>query len=223
MTQIPALQLLAYLWTLPQNNSCYYYLWSPYYVLSIMLNILFTLNPLILATLWSGRESPSITHEAVEQSGKEIEYTVKLHRFKSGSATYSLYHPGLTSWIFLKMIFILFLDTGVGREKERERNIKVWLSLTGPLLGTWPTTQACALTGNWTRDPLFCRLVLNPLSHTSQGSWIGFDDSRSWLMESTHSLIIATLWIVNWLHRVGTVEVGRDPTALCDPDLREHC
>ena len=30
-------------------------------------------------------------------------------------------------------------------------------------------TQACALTGNQTSDPLVDRLVLNPLSHTSQG------------------------------------------------------
>ena len=36
-----------------------------------------------------------------------------------------------------------------------------------PSRGTWPTTQACALTGNRTSDPLFRRLVLNPLSHTS--------------------------------------------------------
>ena len=26
-----------------------------------------------------------------------------------------------------------------------------------PLLGTWPATQACALTGNWTGDPLVHR------------------------------------------------------------------
>ena len=39
-----------------------------------------------------------------------------------------------------------------------------------PLLGTWPTTQACALTGNQTSDYLVHRPVLNPLSHTSQGS-----------------------------------------------------
>ena len=36
-----------------------------------------------------------------------------------------------------------------------------------PLLGTWPTTQARALTGNQTSDPLVRRLALNPLSHTS--------------------------------------------------------
>ena len=43
-----------------------------------------------------------------------------------------------------------------------------------PLLGTWPATQACALTGNRTRDPLVCRWALNPLSHTSQGTSLKF-------------------------------------------------
>ena len=38
-----------------------------------------------------------------------------------------------------------------------------------PLLGTWPTTQACAQTGNRTDEPLVRRPALNPLSHTSQG------------------------------------------------------
>ena len=32
-----------------------------------------------------------------------------------------------------------------------------------PLLGTWPTTQACAPTGNQTSDSLVCRLSLYPL------------------------------------------------------------
>ena len=41
-----------------------------------------------------------------------------------------------------------------------------------PLLGTWPTTQACALTGNQTSNPLVHRLALNPLSHTSQGEFM---------------------------------------------------
>ena len=55
------------------------------------------------------------------------------------------------------------------RDTERERNISVWLPLVHPQLGTRPTTQACALTGNQTSDPLVHRLSLNPLSHTSQG------------------------------------------------------
>ena len=43
--------------------------------------------------------------------------------------------------------FYLFLDRGERWEKERERNINVWLPLAHPLLGTWPTTKASALTG----------------------------------------------------------------------------
>ena len=43
------------------------------------------------------------------------------------------------------------------------------LSLTRPQLGTWPKTQAGALTGNQTSDLSVCRLTLSPLSHTSQG------------------------------------------------------
>ena len=49
-----------------------------------------------------------------------------------------------------------------------ERNIKVWLLLMRPLLGTCPATQVCALTGNRTGNPLVLRPALNPLSHTSQ-------------------------------------------------------
>ena len=55
------------------------------------------------------------------------------------------------------------------REEERERNSNVWLPLARPLQGTWPTTQACALTGIQTDDLLLSRLALNPLSHTRQG------------------------------------------------------
>ena len=60
--------------------------------------------------------------------------------------------------LFFKYIFkgfiYLFLERGEGREEERERNINVWLALTRPLLGTWPTTQSCALTENRTGSPL---------------------------------------------------------------------
>ena len=77
------------------------------------------------------------------------------------------------SWGFFKKDFIyLFLETGEGREKERERNISVWLPLMFPTTGDlaqWLATQACALTGNQTSDLLVRRLVLSPLSHTSQG------------------------------------------------------
>ena len=42
--------------------------------------------------------------------------------------------------------------------------------LVCPTLGTWRTTQARALTGNQTSNLSVQRPVLNPLSHTSQGS-----------------------------------------------------
>ena len=45
----------------------------------------------------------------------------------------------------------------------------MWLLFELPLLGTQPATQALALAGNPTGDPLVRRRVLNPLSHTSQG------------------------------------------------------
>ena len=48
-------------------------------------------------------------------------------------------------FLFLKDFIYLFLERGEGWEKERERNITVWLPLQCPLLGTWPATQACAL------------------------------------------------------------------------------
>ena len=71
---------------------------------------------------------------------------------------------------FFKEDFIyLFLESREGKVEERERNINVWLPLTRPLLGTWPATQACALTGDPTSNPLLCSPVLKSLSHTSQG------------------------------------------------------
>ena len=76
-----------------------------------------------------------------------------------------------------KDFIYLFLKRGEGGEKERERNISVWLPLAHPLLGTWPATQACALTGNRTCDPLVHSPRLNLLSHTSQGEFFIYADT----------------------------------------------
>ena len=59
---------------------------------------------------------------------------------------------GVRNVVFKDFIY-LFLERGERKEKE-ERNINVWLPLVHPLLGTWPTTQACALNRNRTSDPL---------------------------------------------------------------------
>ena len=77
-------------------------------------------------------------------------------------------YPFTGVYIFKDFIY-LFLERGEGREKERERDINVWMFLKRPLLETWPTIQACALSGNQTSDPLVHRPALNPLSHISQG------------------------------------------------------
>ena len=74
------------------------------------------------------------------------------------------------SGFFFFLRFYLFIFREWGREGEREgEKHHVWLPLEQPLLGTRPTTQACALTANQTGNPLVCRPALNPLSHTSQG------------------------------------------------------
>ena len=63
--------------------------------------------------------------------------------------------------------FYLFLEIGERRKRGRE-TLTCSCLLHAPL-GTWPATQACALTGNRTGDPLVHRPTLNPLSYTSQG------------------------------------------------------
>ena len=81
------------------------------------------------------------------------------------------------NWLMYLLINLFILERGEGKEKERERNISVWLPLTCPLLRAWPATQASALIGNWTRDPLFHRPALNPLNYTTQGeNWFSFLD-----------------------------------------------
>ena len=90
-------------------------------------------------------------------------------------------------FIFNKMY--LFLERGEGSDKERERNINVWLPLTCPLLGTFPATHACAPTANPTGDPLICRPALNPLSHTSQGKLLSFTSVTSLPCAFTYLLI----------------------------------
>ena len=49
---------------------------------------------------------------------------------------------------FYKDFIYSFLERGEEKGKEKERNVNVWLPFTCPILGTWPTTQACALTEN---------------------------------------------------------------------------
>ena len=59
----------------------------------------------------------------------------------------------VSSFLFLINILFIYFQRGEGREKERQRNINVWLPLVRPLLRTWPTTQACTLGWELNRQP----------------------------------------------------------------------
>ena len=107
---------------------------------------------------------------AISSTGKR-EIDKSLHYFN-----FLIFSCLLLLGIFLKDFIYLFLETGQVKERERERNINLWLPLLYPWLGSWPATQACALTGNRTCNPLVHRLALNPLSHTNQGTpWLIWD------------------------------------------------
>ena len=94
----------------------------------------------------------------------------------------------LFTFSFLKDFIYLFSEKG--REKEGERDISVWLSLVHPQLGTWPTTDACVLTGNQTSDPVVRRPVFNPLSHTSQGILFLIPPYNTWRLGKWMSKLI---------------------------------
>ena len=70
-------------------------------------------------------------------------------------------------FIFLRFYLFIFSEMGMEGERGGEKHQCVRDTWTSCLSGTWPTTQACALTGNQISDSLVHRLVLNPLSHTS--------------------------------------------------------
>ena len=62
---------------------------------------------------------------------------------------------GELCFFFLKILFIylfIYLEGKGGGKKEGK--ISVWLPLLWPSLGTWPATQARALTRSQTSDPL---------------------------------------------------------------------
>ena len=71
---------------------------------------------------------------------------------------------------FFKDFICVFIERGKEERKRGKETLMCGFLSHTPALGTWPTTQACALTGNQTSDPLVSRLALNPLSHSSQGS-----------------------------------------------------
>ena len=89
------------------------------------------------------------------------------------------------AYIYLKILFIYLR----GSEGERKRNIGArdldWLPLVCPELGTWPPSQASALTGNRTGDLLVCRLALLAVSQMSN-SCIFYSTSLATVVSNSH-------------------------------------
>ena len=95
--------------------------------------------------------------------------------------------------MFLKDVIYLFLEREEREEKESETNVNVWLPLAHLLLGTWPTTQACALTGSRTGNPLVHRLALSPLSHTSQGYFLKHFNTFQYHVNFLHEHVLSVI------------------------------
>ena len=125
-------------------------------------------------------------------------YTVSCAYLPTVSLQWNVFYPfsnqsqcffnvGQFFFSFFFKIF-LFLERGEGREKERERNISVWekhqlVASCTPQPGTWPTTQASALTGNQSGDLSVCRTSPNPLSSASQGRFFICSRFKSFIRE----------------------------------------
>ena len=74
---------------------------------------------------------------------------------------------------FRKYFIYLFTLRPKGKEGESEGDNHQLVASHTPAAGTWPATQACALTGNQIGNLLVSRAALSPVNHTSQGR-IGF-------------------------------------------------
>ena len=87
-------------------------------------------------------------------------------------------------YFIFKFIFRERRRKGDRKGEKHQCAVASWASPTG----TWPTSQACALTGNQTGDPLVHRPALSPLSHTSQG-----DSSMLYHVSVPHSFLLLKL------------------------------
>ena len=112
-----------------------------------------------------------------------------LNRHSLPSLLYSL-HP-LFFHKFILFCFILFFKLylpifrkrrmeGEREEEKHQFKRETWFVSSQGARPNWDglTTQACALTGNWTSNLSLCGTMPNPLSHISQGQFILFQRSH---------------------------------------------
>ena len=74
---------------------------------------------------------------------------------------------------FLKKILFIFSERGMEGEREGEEH-QNRLPLARPYLGTWATTQACALTGNQICDLLLCGIDVQLTEPQQSGLLLNF-------------------------------------------------
>ena len=100
---------------------------------------------------------------------------------------FSIYKLQFGKWRLWMGVFYLFIFRQGGREGERQGDKDQCMVAfrTPHTLGTWPATQACALTGSRTNNTLVLRLALSPLSHTSQGHTWHFLMNTSFLWKGS--------------------------------------
>ena len=101
-----------------------------------------SLQPVNLVPQGSGAVGP---FSGIDNNVTEVSL-FQLNCLHKPSLLNSISHFPHVHFIFFNILFIF--REGKGGEREREKNINVWLPPAHPLLGTWPATEACALTGN---------------------------------------------------------------------------
>ena len=133
------------------------------------------------------------------------------HCTKSIGVLWSSKQYLLVSVIFKKVLFIYSFFREKGREGDRQgekqscvRSVASHRPPTGhlapnwapgPQPGTWPSTQARALTGNGTSNILVPRLVLSPLSHTYQ-DYLSFEFKEYFSILTLDSKVIISILLL---------------------------
>ena len=91
-----------------------------------------------------------------------------LYLYRTPGLLNYLLHMTMLSLFFLRF-YLFILEREEGKEKERERNINVWLPSTCPLTGDLACNPGMCPDWESIGDPLIPRPALSPLSHSSQG------------------------------------------------------
>ena len=81
---------------------------------------------------------------------------------------------------FIRCYLFIFRERGREGEREGEKHWYEKHQSVAPWLGTKPSSQTRALTGNWTCNLVLCRTMLDEWSHASQGNAKVFLRKRRW-------------------------------------------